>query len=93
MGVTEDRVPINTRDVLEKGITMTGSSRSSSADYIPVVKAMRSKEFQETLSRLLPDHYHEIKGAEDFTKAMEETAAHRGWKKTVLSFDWHSSHV
>lgn len=33
MGVTEERVPINTRDVLEKGITLFGSSRSSAEDY------------------------------------------------------------
>ncbi|WP_240041444.1 hypothetical protein [Paenibacillus ginsengarvi] len=34
MGVTEVRVPINTRDVLEKGITLISSSRSYSESRV-----------------------------------------------------------
>jgi ribitol-5-phosphate 2-dehydrogenase len=88
MGVTEERVPINTRDVLERGITMIGSSRSSAADYYPVVKAMRDPACQETLRRILPNEHIEVRGAEQFTAAMEEAAEHRGWKKTILAFNW-----
>jgi ribitol-5-phosphate 2-dehydrogenase len=88
MGVTEDRVPINTRDVLEKGITLRGSSRSSNSDYPPVIDAMKDPSCQQTLRKLLPDLRMEIESAEDFAHAMEEASLHRGWKKVLLDFRW-----
>lgn len=88
MGVSEERVPMNTRDVLEKGITVIGSSRSSYRDYRPVMQAMEDLSCQETLRRLLPEQRKPIRSAEDFAAAMNEAALHRGWKKTVLEFHW-----
>jgi ribitol-5-phosphate 2-dehydrogenase len=88
MGVTEERVPINTRDVLEKGITLRGSSRSSSSDYHPVLTAMKDPLCQATLRKLLPDIRTKIKSAEDFSNALELALAHCGWKKTLLDFHW-----
>lgn len=88
MGVTEDRVPINTRDVLEKGITMRGSSRSSINDFIPVLEAMKDLQCQETLRKLLPDEQTKIESAQDFTQVMEFAEANRGWKKILLNFEW-----
>jgi len=88
MGVTEERVPINTRDILEKGLTVRGSSRSSSSDYRPVIEAMRDPSCQNTLRKLLPDRYTEIGSAADFARAMDEAAAHRSWKKILLDFHW-----
>ena len=37
MGVSEEPVPINTRMVLEKGLTIFGSSRSSAEDFRHVI--------------------------------------------------------
>ncbi len=88
MGVTEEKVAINTRDVLEKGITLIGSSRSSSEDYHALLAAMGTPECQATLRRLLPDRHIGIRSPEDFAAAMEQAAAHRDWKKTVLDFHW-----
>jgi ribitol-5-phosphate 2-dehydrogenase len=88
MGVTEDRVPINTRDVLEKGITMRGSSRSSIADFVPVLNAMKDPQCQATLRKLLPNNIHEIKSYVDFTEAMEFAASYRSWTKVLLDFRW-----
>jgi len=88
MGVSEERVPINTRDVLEKGITMRGSSRSSAPDYYPVIEAMRTESCRETLRKLLPDRATPVASAEDFAQALQEASAHRGWKKVLLDFRW-----
>lgn len=88
MGVTEERVPINTRDVLEKGITMMGSSRSSRDDFAAVLEAMKDPACQATLRNILPDELTVVRSVEDFRAAMEETAQHRGWKKTVMDFQW-----
>jgi ribitol-5-phosphate 2-dehydrogenase len=89
MGVSEERVPINTRDVLEKGLSMIGTSRSCYTDYIEVINAMREPSFQATLSCIIPSIPQAIRSADDFRIAMAEAAAHRYWKKTLLEFKWH----
>ncbi|MCJ8011987.1 alcohol dehydrogenase catalytic domain-containing protein [Paenibacillus sp. KQZ6P-2] len=88
MGVSEERVPINTRDVLEKGITIYGSSRSSDLDFREVLKVMAEQDCQATLRRLLPDTYTVVSQADDFAGAMESALAHRSWHKTILDFHW-----
>jgi ribitol-5-phosphate 2-dehydrogenase len=88
LGVSEDRVPVNTRDILEKGITVRGSSRSSASDFPPVLRAMEDPACRQTLTKLLPEEKTNVSAAADFVRAMEEAAAHRGWKKTILQFNW-----
>jgi ribitol-5-phosphate 2-dehydrogenase len=88
MGVSEELVPINTRDVLEKGITIYGSSRSSVRDFKQVLKVMENPDCQDTLRRLLPEKYTIVSTADDFAGAMESAMAHRDWKKTILDFHW-----
>jgi ribitol-5-phosphate 2-dehydrogenase len=88
MGVTEERVPVNTRDVLEKRLTLTGSSRSSHVDFQHLVPFLRNPEYQETLRRLLPDERRTVRTPEDFAQAMAQAMQHRGWQKTLLEFHW-----
>lgn len=88
MGVSEELVPINTRDVLEKGITLHGSSRSSIDDFKQVLKVMEDRDCQMTLRRLLPDRFTPVSTADDLAGAMEAAMAHRDWKKTILDFRW-----
>lgn len=88
MGVSEDRVPINTRDVLEKGLTIHGSSRSSVDDFQRVIQVMEDPECQSTLRKLIPEEYTVVSKAEDLAGAMESALAHRDWKKTILDFHW-----
>ncbi|WP_127588393.1 alcohol dehydrogenase catalytic domain-containing protein [Paenibacillus koleovorans] len=88
MGVTEERVPINTRDVLEKGITLKGSSRSSTEDFIPVLEAMRETRCQATLRKLLPHARRSIKSDADLAEAMKFAAQHRSWTRVLLDFQW-----
>jgi len=88
MGVSEDRVPVNTRDVLEKGITIHGSSRSSAEDFRQVLKVMENADCQATLGKLIPDQYTVVSRAEDFSRAMESALAHRNWQKIILDFHW-----
>ncbi|MCL6445234.1 MAG: alcohol dehydrogenase catalytic domain-containing protein, partial [Alicyclobacillus sp.] len=77
MGVSEELVPVNTRDVLEKGLTLIGSSRSSTADFQAVVSAMTCSSYQETLRRLLPQQSRVIGSASDLAAALDEAVTHR----------------
>lgn len=88
MGVTEDRVPINTRDILEKGLSLFGSSRSSCPDYHAVLSAMEDSEYQESLRAILPSEYTTVQEVNDFKEAMDLAAQHKSWKKVILDFKW-----
>ena len=50
MGVSEDRVAINTRGILEKGLSLKGVTRSTRKDFEHVAKLIESKEVQKDLS-------------------------------------------
>lgn len=49
MGVSENQVPITTRMVLEKGLTLVGCSRSGRADFETAVDMMRDQRFQSRM--------------------------------------------
>lgn len=53
MGVSENRVAINTRMVLEKGMTLIGTSRSGRADFEMAVNMMQNEDFQQRLKRIV----------------------------------------
>ncbi len=53
MGVSEYLVPINTRDVLEKGMTLVGCSRSGRPDFEYAVEIMRQPAIQQRLSQII----------------------------------------
>ena len=53
LGVSENKVAINTRDILEKGLTLLGSSRSGRADFEQAVSLLRDKTFQRRLQVII----------------------------------------
>ncbi|MCM3571155.1 alcohol dehydrogenase catalytic domain-containing protein [Neobacillus mesonae] len=88
MGVTENKVLINTRDVLEKGITLHGSSRSTYKTFRTVINAMCDQNYQRTLRKILPQMVNEIRNELDFYRIMKEAEEHRSWQKVLLQFHW-----
>lgn len=55
MGVSEHKVAVNTRDVLEKGLTMIGCSRSGRADFEQAVSLMQRQVFQQRLQLIIAE--------------------------------------
>ncbi len=53
LGVSEDKIPINTRDVLEKGLTLIGCSRSGRVDFEDAVKILENPDFQKRISAII----------------------------------------
>lgn len=53
MGVSENRVAINTRMVLEKGLQLLGCSRSGRADFIKATELLRKKNFQQKMKMII----------------------------------------
>ena len=53
MGVSENKVAVNTRNVLEKGLTMIGCSRSGRSDFEKAVSYMEEPAFQARLNAII----------------------------------------
>lgn len=55
MGVSEEPVPINTRNVLEKGMTLIGCSRSGRQDFVTASQLLKDGKTQDRLSVIITD--------------------------------------
>lgn len=71
MGVSENLVEINTRMVLERGLTLIGSSRSGRNDFQRAVDILEEHEDVQNHLRKLISAVIEIKSIEDINKAFE----------------------
>lgn len=69
-GVTENRVPINTRDILEKGLTLIGCSRSGYDDFKNAIQFLEKEKIQNRFSMII-NYFGEVKSIGDIHKAFE----------------------
>ena len=53
MGVSEYKVNINTRDILEKGLTLIGSSRSGRIDFEKAIEILSNKKFERRFKNII----------------------------------------
>lgn len=85
LGVSEYPVEINTRMVLEKGITLIGSSRSGLEDFQRTVDLYF--QFPDVVSKLslLVGEPFEIKNIQDIIKAFDSDLSN-SWGKTVMQW-------
>jgi len=85
LGVSEYPIEVNTRLVLEKGLTMIGSSRSGTQDFQDVVDLY--KQYPDIVEKLalLKGNEFEIRTLKDLTMAFESDLS-TSWGKTVLKW-------
>jgi ribitol-5-phosphate 2-dehydrogenase len=53
LGVSEQAIPVNTRMVLEKGLTLIGCSRSGRVDFEQAIALMRQSSMQQRLRQII----------------------------------------
>lgn len=53
MGVSENKIPVFTRNVLEKGLTMVGSSRSGREDFEKTIHYLETTNLAERLKKII----------------------------------------
>lgn len=84
MGVSEEPVPINTRMVLEKGLTIFGSSRSSSEDFRHVIEFY--KEHPDVVSYLsnIINSTIDVSSIKDMNKAFDDDIQKPGGKTVMV---------
>lgn len=69
-GVSEHTIPINTRDILEKGITMVGCSRSGYDDFKKAVQFLENKKIQKRMAMIVK-YFGEVNSISDIHKVFE----------------------
>ena len=85
MGVSEDNVPINTRMVLEKGITLFGSSRSGVKDFSNLLAFYETNpDVAEYLGRIVGDVV-QVRSISDMNAAFEADMKKKGGK-TIMEW-------
>ena len=85
LGVSEYPVEINTRLVLEKGITMIGSSRSGAQDFQDVANFYKAHPDVVDKLSLLKGNEFEVKTINDAVNAFEQDLS-TSWGKTVIKW-------
>lgn len=70
MGVSENKVPINTRDILEKGLTFVGCSRSGYEDFRKALDFMKNERFQMRLKMIIQE-FGKVKSIEDIHRVFK----------------------
>lgn len=86
MGVSEDPAPINTRMVLEKGLSIFGSSRSGRTDFQNVIALYEKRpEIVEYLMRIV-GQVIEVRSIDDMIRAFD-TDMHKHSGKTVMLWE------
>ena len=85
-GVSEYPIPINTRMVLEKGITIQGNSRSEREDFIGVVELLsENPQLFDYLEKLIT-HVCEINHLDDLKEAFDRDSITK-FGKTILKWN------
>lgn len=86
MGVTEDLAPLNTRMILEKGLRVFGSSRSSRVDFVKTIELYeKHPEIIEYLENIVGEVI-EVDSVEDILRAFEADI-HKYSGKTIMIWD------
>ena len=85
-GVSEYPIPINTRMILEKGITLQGNSRSEREDFIGVVKLLdENPQLFDYLEKLITN-VCEINHLDDLKESFDKDSISK-FGKTVLKWN------
>lgn len=85
LGVSEDLVELNTRMILEKGITVIGSSRSGRDDFVTAVDLLnKHMELQEYLETLVGS-VNKVKSIQDILDTFELDLT-SSWGKTIMEW-------
>ncbi|MBQ7928327.1 MAG: alcohol dehydrogenase catalytic domain-containing protein [Methanobrevibacter sp.] len=85
-GVSEYPLPINTRMILEKGLTVQGNSRSEREDFVGVVKLLtKNPQLFEYLEKLITN-VCEINSLNDLKEAFDRDSISK-FGKTILKWN------
>ena len=86
IGVSEEKIPIRTRILLEKGLTLKGTTRSAAIDYPEVLNWLQRNDFAETLRRIVYPQIFKVQDADSILSACRIAESPETHGKVIL--DW-----
>ncbi|MCT3053867.1 alcohol dehydrogenase catalytic domain-containing protein [Leuconostoc mesenteroides] len=86
MGVSENPVEINTRSILEKGLKLSGTSRSSAKDFEDTVQLLNENEAARKQLEILIGIESTVKNLHDIQAFFEADLAN-AWGKSVMKWE------
>lgn len=86
LGVSENPVEINTRMVLEKGLTLIGSSRSGRVDFVNTVQFLEEHPDVLEYLEVLVGSVLTVRTIQDIVNAFEQDLT-TSWGKTVMHWE------
>lgn len=85
-GVTEELVPINTRKILEKGIYLTGTTRSQREDFVKTQVLLNDQQFYRSIKKLqLTESI--ISNINDYYNVFEIESNNKNLGKHIMKFN------
>lgn len=84
-GVSESKIPFNTRKILEKGISIYGITRSNVEDFKSAISLMKISEYSNNISKLILGE-KVIGNIGDFSDAFEEESHNKNLGKYILDY-------
>lgn len=86
-GVSEEKSPINTRKILEKGISIYGVTRSSINDFAFALSLMENNQFRKNIDSIILGE-KVIKSVQDFSQAFEDEISNKKLGKWILNYEF-----
>jgi len=85
-GVAEDSIAINTRKILEKGLSIYGVTRSKVTDFEKALVLLKNESFKQDISKLILNEM-QIRNIVDYYEAFEFERYNKELGKNILHFD------
>lgn len=87
LGVSENKIPIDTRKILDKGLVIKGTTRSQRQDYPIVLDFLKNEDFQGALMNIICKERFKADSAEDLAKALKEADDPEHYGKVLIRWD------
>lgn len=84
-GVSEKNIEINTRKILEKGLMITGTTRSTIEDFKESVELMKDSSYSKDIEALIKD-IKVISSISDYYQVFEEETENKSLGKSIMRF-------
>lgn len=86
-GVSECKIAINTRKILEKGLSLYGVTRSNVEDFKNAVELLESVTFKEKIQKLILSE-NSINNIVDYYEVFEKESQNKELGKNIMNFNF-----
>jgi len=87
LGVANKKIPINTRQVLDKGIKLIGTSRSGIQDYKDIMVILKNKKLQKYVEKIIYKTEYDGTKITEMKLALSKAKDRNVYGKILIKYD------